>query len=80
MKYLLIFFASYVATFYAVAAIVDARLQGMTEDLRHYSHTPAQADYLEDVRLHAQHSKLEYSVVLGTLLASLLSLLAWALG
>jgi len=80
MKYLLIFCASYLTTFYAVGLIVDARLQGMSEDLRHYSHATSQAAYLEDVRLHAQHSRIEYSAILGTLLALLLSLIVWALG
>ncbi|RWU23024.1 hypothetical protein DM813_12565 [Pseudomonas alkylphenolica] len=80
MKYLLIVLTSYIASFYAVGAIVDARLQSMTEDLRHYAHAPAQSEYLEDVRVHAQHSKIEYAAVLGTLLALALSMLVWVLG
>ncbi|MGH8438897.1 MAG: hypothetical protein ACRERW_07555 [Pseudomonas sp.] len=79
MKYLLIFILSHVATYCAVGAVIDARLQGLAEDLRHYPHAPIQAQYFEDVRLHAQHSKIEYCAVLGTLLAALLSLLAWGL-
>jgi hypothetical protein len=79
MKYLLIFILSHAATYYAVGAIIDTRLQGLAEDLRHNPDAPTQAQYFEDVRLHAQHSKIEYCAVLGTLLAALLSLLAWAL-
>lgn len=59
MKYLLIFLASYVVTFYTVGAIIGARLQGLSEDLHQYPHALIQAQYLEDVRLHAQHSKIE---------------------
>ncbi|TDF81481.1 hypothetical protein [Pseudomonas sp. H9] len=79
MKYLLIFIASYAVTFFALGAIIDSRLQVLAEDLRHHPHAPTQAQYFEDVRVHAQHSKIEYSAVLGTLLASVLSLLAWGL-
>lgn len=79
MKYLLIFIASHAATYYAVGAIIEHRLQDLAEDLRHYPNAPTQSQYYEDVRLHAQHSKIEYCAVLGTLLAALLSLLAWVL-
>ncbi|MFQ6572158.1 hypothetical protein [Pseudomonas sp. UM16] len=79
MKYLLIFLASYVVTFYTVGAIIGARLQGLSEDLRQYPYAPIQAQYLEDVRLHARHSRIEYCAILGTLLAMLASLLVWAL-
>lgn len=79
MKYLLIFIASHAATYYAVGAVIDARLQGLAEDLRHDPRAPIQAQYFEDVRQHALHSKIEYCAVLGTLLAVLLSLLAWVL-
>lgn len=79
MKYLLIFIASHAATYFAIGAIIDSRLQILAEDLRHYPHAPNQTQYLEDVRLHAQHSKIEYSIVLGTLLAIVLSLLVWVL-
>jgi hypothetical protein len=63
MKYLLIFILSHLATYCAIGAVIDARLQGLAEDLR----------------LHAQHSKIEYCALLGTLLAALLSLLTWGL-
>ena len=79
MKFLLIFIASHAATYFALGAIIDSRLQILAEDLRHYPHAPTQAQYFEDVRLHAQHSRIEYSIVLGTVLALMLSLLVWGL-
>ncbi|MEE1869136.1 MULTISPECIES: hypothetical protein [Pseudomonas] len=79
MKYLLILIISHAATYYAVGAIIDSRLQHLAEDLRHNPYAPSQAQYLEDVRLHAQHSKIEYCAVLGTLLAALLSLITWVM-
>lgn len=79
MKYLLIFIASHLATYYAVGTIIEHRLQDLAEDLRHSPSAPTQTQYFEDVRLHARHSKIEYCAVLGTLLAALLSLLVWVL-
>ncbi|MCP3751435.1 hypothetical protein [Pseudomonas sp. SBB6] len=79
MKYLLIFIASYGATFFVVGSIIEARLQDLAEHLRYRERAPTQAQFLREVHASARRSTFEVSAWLGTLLALVVSLVVWAL-
>jgi hypothetical protein len=79
MKYLLIFIASYGATFFVVGSIIEARLHDLAEHLRYREQAPTKAQYLREVRASVQRSKFEACAWLGTLLALVVSLLVWVL-
>ncbi|MDD0977649.1 hypothetical protein [Pseudomonas fontis] len=77
MKYLLIFLGSYALTYYIINTLIETRLQDMADALRHQPDAPTAAQFLREVKASAQASTLEYTLIAGTVIAALLSTLAW---
>lgn len=77
MKYLLIFLGSYAVIYFIVNAIVETRVEDMAEELRHRPGAPTPGQFLKEVQASARQSTREYTLIAGTLIALLVSVLVW---